>query len=63
MKSRSFIIKIFFQQEQKKELTYRAVRRPRRAAAADNLWAPPPTFVDRRAAAADNLSARRRYPW
>src|SRR6218665_3790317 len=29
-------------------------------AAADNLWAPPPTFVDRRAAA-DNLSARRRY--
>src|SRR6218665_2665784 len=27
-------------------------------AAADNLWAPPPTFVDRRAAA-DNLSARR----
>src|SRR6218665_2457768 len=30
-----------------------------RAAAADNLWAPPPTFVDRRAA--DNLSARRRY--
>src|SRR6218665_3984284 len=30
-------------------------------AAADNLWAPPPTFVDRRAAAADNLSARRRY--
>src|SRR6218665_307529 len=31
-----------------------------RAAAADNLWAPPPTFVDRRAAA-DNLSARRRY--
>src|SRR6218665_4074852 len=29
--------------------------------AADNLWAPPPTFVDRRAAAADNLSARRRY--
>src|SRR6218665_3298790 len=37
----------------------RAVRQPRRAAA-DNLWAPPPTFVDRRAAAADNLSARRR---
>ena len=37
----------------------RAVRRPRRAAAANNLWAPPPaTFVDRRAA--DNLSARRR---
>jgi len=28
-------------------------------AAADNLWAPPPTFVNRRAAA-DNLSARRR---
>src|SRR6218665_2095753 len=44
-------------------LLYRAVRRPCRAAAADNLWAPPPTtFVDRRAAAAaDNLSARRRY--
>src|SRR6218665_4119370 len=36
----------------------RAMRRPRRAAA-ENLWAPPPTFVDRRAAA-DNLSARRR---
>ena len=31
-------------------------------AAADNLWTPPPTFVDRRAAAAaDNLSALRRY--
>src|SRR6218665_3796448 len=45
--------------------TSRAVRRPRRTAAADNLWAPPPpTFVDRRAAAAaaaDNLPARRRY--
>src|SRR6218665_1989852 len=37
-----------------------AVRRPRGAAAADNLWAPPPpTFVDRRAAA-DNFSAYRR---
>src|SRR6218665_1955267 len=43
-------------------LESRAVRRPGRAAAADNLWAPPPTFVDRRAAAAaDNLSALRRY--
>ena len=32
-----------------------------RAATADNLWAPPPTFVDlRAAAAADNLLARRR---
>src|SRR6218665_3056352 len=30
-----------------------------RGAAADNLCAPPPTFVDRRAAAPDNLSARR----
>src|SRR6218665_2508238 len=41
-------------------LLYRAVRRPCRAAAADNLWAPPPTtFIDRRAAAAaaDNLWA------
>ena len=37
-------------------LSLRAVHRPRRAAAADNLWAPPPpTFVDRRATA-DNLS-------
>src|SRR6218665_3535775 len=35
----------------------RAVRRPRRAAAADNLWAPPPTFVDRRGAPAPNLPA------
>src|SRR5688572_32948757 len=41
----------------------RALRRPRRAAAADISWAPPPPiFVDRRAAAAaaDNSSARRR---
>src|SRR6218665_2090167 len=40
-------------------LRTRAVRRPRRAAV-DNLWTPPPTFVDRRSAAGDNLSARRR---
>src|SRR6218665_3384793 len=28
--------------------------------AADNLWVPPPTFLEGRAAAADNLSARSR---
>src|SRR6218665_2813095 len=37
---------------------FRAVRRPRRAA--DNLWAPPPTFAHRRAAV-ENLSERRRW--
>jgi len=39
---------------------YRLFRDTGRAAAADNLWAPPPTFGDRRAAAADILSTRRR---
>ena len=39
---------------------YRAVRRPRRVATTNNLWAPqPPTFVDW-SVAADCLSARRR---
>src|SRR6218665_556014 len=57
--AKSRIIHLIFEKEEEQSLKLirgRAVRRPRRAAAADNLWAPPPTFVDRRAAAPYNLS-------